>query len=190
MAAITGFEQLSISAITSLSDGDCGGLPNSVMSAPATNVRPAHAITIAFTAGSALADFTLSKMPRRTAALSAFTGGELTVTMATSSWRSRLTTSFTAFSLVDVRSDSCCFALRNLIPHLDRQGYFEERPLSTRQRERRPFRYGNASSISTLHVDRRKISLQSIRDHAAHGRAHQGNAKQWRNKQRPFPKAA
>jgi hypothetical protein len=30
------------------------------------------------------------------------------------------------------RSDFLSFALRNLIPHLDTEGYFEERPLSTR----------------------------------------------------------
>jgi hypothetical protein len=49
-----------------------------------------------------------SRMPPRTAALSAFTGGLLTVTIATTSWRSSLTTSFTLLSL-DI--------LFSLIPH-------------------------------------------------------------------------
>src|SRR5258705_3404462 len=68
-------------------------------------------------------------MPRRTAALSALTGGLLTVTTAIASLRSSLTTSFTKLSL---RSCFLNFAQRNSIPHLDNEGYFEERPLSTR----------------------------------------------------------
>ncbi len=65
--------------------GRFGGLPNSVMSAPAMKVRPAQASTIAFTSGSAMARFMQSRMPPRTAALSAFTGGLVTVTMPTTS---------------------------------------------------------------------------------------------------------
>ena len=55
------------------------------MSAPAMKVRPAQVNTIAFTSGSAAALFTQSKMPPRTAALNAFTGGLLTVTTAIAS---------------------------------------------------------------------------------------------------------
>ena len=40
-AAMVGFLMSSISEITSIRPGGCEGLPNSVMSAPATNVRPA-----------------------------------------------------------------------------------------------------------------------------------------------------
>src|ERR1700737_4795192 len=127
MAATIGFGEFSISISTSWRPGGFGGLPNSVMSAPAMKVRPAQVSTIAFTSGSAMALFMESIMPPRTAALSAFTGGLLTVTMATTSRRSSLTTSFTLLSL-----DILNFALRNLIPHLDTEGYFEARPLSTR----------------------------------------------------------
>src|ERR1700688_931840 len=100
------------------------------MSAPAIKVRAAQVRTIAFTSGSAIALFMHSRMPPRTAALSAFTGGLLTVTMATTSRRSNLTTSFTLLSLNF--PFPVYFALRNLIPHLDSEGYFEARPLSTR----------------------------------------------------------
>src|SRR6202165_269628 len=127
MAATIGLGEFSISISTSWRPGGFGGLPNSVMSAPAMKVRPAQVSTIAFTSGSAMALFMESIMPPRTAALSAFTGGLLTVTMATTSRRSSLTTSFTLLSL-----DILNFALRNLIPHLDTEGYFEARPLSTR----------------------------------------------------------
>src|SRR6202158_3782992 len=127
MAATIGLGEVSISISTSWRPGGFGGLPNSVMSAPAMKVRPAQVSTIAFTSGSAMALFMESIMPPRTAALSAFTGGLLTVTMATTSRRSSLTTSFTLLSL-----DILNFALRNLIPHLDTEGYFEARPLSTR----------------------------------------------------------
>src|SRR6202140_4404104 len=130
MAATIGFGLLSITASTSCRPGGFGGLPNSVMSAPAIKVRPPQVRTIAFTSGSAIALFMQSRIPPRTAALSAFTGGLLTVTMPITSRRSSLTTSFTLTSLgilflID-------FALRNLIPHLDTEGYFEARPLSTR----------------------------------------------------------
>src|SRR3982075_3630517 len=100
------------------------------MSAPAMKVRPAQVSTIACTSGSAIALLMHSKIPPRTAALSAFTGGLLTVTMAMTSRRSRLTTSFTRLSLNILFFTN--FALRNLIPHLDTEGYFEARPLSTR----------------------------------------------------------
>src|SRR6266851_352560 len=129
MAATIGFGEFSMTVSTSCRPGGFGGLPNSVMSAPAIKVRPAQVRTIAFTSGSAMALLMQSKMPPRTAALSAFTGGLLTVTMATTSRRSSLTTSFT---LISPGNLSCAnFALRNLIPHLDTAGYFEARPLST-----------------------------------------------------------
>src|ERR1700724_2795707 len=130
MAATIGFGEFSITVSTSCRPGGFGGLPNSVMSAPAMKVRPAQVKTIAFTSGSAIARLMQSKMPPRTAALSAFTGGLLIVTMATTSRRSSLTTSFTRFSLGI--PFLIHFALRNLIPHLDSEGYFEARPLSTR----------------------------------------------------------
>src|SRR6476661_5585305 len=129
MAATTGFGEFSISESTSLRPGGFGGLPNSVMSAPAMKVRPAQVSTIAFASGSAIARLMPSRIPPRTAALSAFTGGLLTVMTATASLRSSLTTSFTLLSLWFCSVD---FALRNLIPHLDTEGYFEARRLSTR----------------------------------------------------------
>src|SRR6476620_9963163 len=130
MAATIGFGEFSISLSTSCRPGGFGGLPNSVMSAPAMKVRPAQVSTIAFTSGSAIACFMQSRIPPRTAALSAFTGGLLTVTIATASLRSSLTTSFTLLSLLSLFPAN--FALRNLIPHLDTEGYFEARRLSTR----------------------------------------------------------
>src|SRR5450432_2297735 len=130
IAAMIGFGEFSISASTSCRPGGFGGLPNSVMSAPAMKVRPAQVRTIAFTSGSAMARLMHSRMPPRTAALRAFTGGLSTVTMATTSWRSNLTTSFTGLSLLFYLVLTN-FALRNLIPHLDTEGYFEARRLST-----------------------------------------------------------
>jgi hypothetical protein len=85
MAATIGFGEFSSSVSTSLRPGGFGGLPNSVMSAPAMKVRPAQVSTMACTCGSAIALLMHSRMPPRTAALSAFTGGLLTVTMATTS---------------------------------------------------------------------------------------------------------
>ncbi len=74
-----GFGEFSITVNTSSRSGDLGDFPNSVMSAPAMNVRPPQVNTIAFTSGSAIALFMHSRIPPRTAALSAFTGGLLTV---------------------------------------------------------------------------------------------------------------
>ena len=85
MAAMIGFGEFSIATSTSCRPGGFGGLPNSVMSAPAMKVRPPQVSTIAFTSGSAIAAFMQSKIPPRTAALSAFTGGLSTVTMAMAS---------------------------------------------------------------------------------------------------------
>ena len=85
MAAMIGFGEFSIRTSTSARPGGFGGLPNSVMSAPAMKVRPPQVSTIALTSGSAIALFMHSKMPPRTAALSALTGGLLTVTMAMTS---------------------------------------------------------------------------------------------------------
>jgi hypothetical protein len=48
------------------SEGGWGGLPNSVMSAPAMKVRPRQPITIARTAASASARRTPSSRPSRT----------------------------------------------------------------------------------------------------------------------------
>src|SRR5699024_281325 len=75
-------------------------LPNSEMSAPAMNVRPAHTSTIACAASSALAAANASLSPERTACDSALTGGESTVTTAMPSSISRVTTS--------LKSCICC----------------------------------------------------------------------------------
>src|SRR3977135_1784078 len=133
-----GFGEFSIPVSTSCSPGGFGGLPTSVMSAPAMKVRPAQVSTIACTSGSAIALLMHSKIPPRTAALSAFTGGLLTVTMAMTSRRSSLTTSFTRLSLNSLFLVN--FALRNLIPHLDTEGYFEARPLSTWSAQQQPMK--------------------------------------------------
>src|SRR5438876_7326674 len=71
--------------------GSAGGLPNSVMSAPAMNVRPAQTITMAWTAESDMACLRPSSRPCRTCWLSALTGGLLTVSTATRPRRSRST---------------------------------------------------------------------------------------------------
>ncbi|MGY4600890.1 hypothetical protein ACVWXL_008636 [Bradyrhizobium sp. GM22.5] len=85
IAATTGFGEFSISESTSLRAGGFGGLPNSVMSAPAMKVRPAQVSTMPLMAGSATAALMHSRIPPRTAALSALTGGLSTVTIPTSS---------------------------------------------------------------------------------------------------------
>jgi hypothetical protein len=64
-----------------------GGLPNSVISAPAKKVWPSQAITTAFTASSASACSMAATRPCRTAAPSAFTGGLFDRTMSTSPCR-------------------------------------------------------------------------------------------------------
>ncbi len=50
IADTTGFGELSIMSSTECRPGSTGGLPNSVMSAPAMNVRPEQTMTIAWTA--------------------------------------------------------------------------------------------------------------------------------------------
>src|SRR3979490_1162401 len=99
------------------------------MSAPAMKVRPAQVSTIACTSGSAIAPLMHSKIPPRTAAVRAFTRGRVTGARGMTSRRSSLTTSFTRLSLNILFFTN--FALRNLIPHLDTEGYFEARRLST-----------------------------------------------------------
>ena len=69
---------------TSCRLGACGGLPNSVMSAPAMKVRPSQISTTALTAASAIACCMPLTMPSRTCCDSAFTGGELRVRTAMS----------------------------------------------------------------------------------------------------------
>ena len=90
-AAMVGFFTSSMMVITSIRPGGCGGLPNSVMSAPATNVRPAPVRMIASTPASSRAAMTQSLMPARTAWRSAFTGGLSMVMMATLPSRRMLT---------------------------------------------------------------------------------------------------
>ena len=82
----------SIASMTLCSEAPRGGLPNSLMSAPAMKVRPAHASTIALTAGSATAAATPAASPSRTSADSALTGGESMVSTATSPSTLRSTT--------------------------------------------------------------------------------------------------
>src|ERR1043165_896634 len=88
---MVGFFTSSSTAITSIRLGACGGLPDSVMSAPATNVRPARVRMMASTLASSRAAMTLSMMPLRTPWRSAFTGGLSMVMMATLPSRRRLT---------------------------------------------------------------------------------------------------
>src|SRR5436853_3589882 len=68
---------------TPWSPGSAGGLPNSEMSAPAMNVRPAQTMTMACTAASAPACVIASRSPCRTCWLNALTGGLSTVITAT-----------------------------------------------------------------------------------------------------------
>src|SRR6185437_181916 len=84
IAATTGFEQFSIVSTTCGSHGFCGGLPNSVMSAPAKKVCPSQAMTTAFTLSSPSASAIASTRPWRTGVESAFTGGLFDSTISTS----------------------------------------------------------------------------------------------------------
>src|SRR5690348_7704244 len=69
---------------TAGSHGCCGGLPNSVISAPAKKVWPSQAMTTALALSSASASAIASTSPWRTAVDSAFTGGLLDRTISTS----------------------------------------------------------------------------------------------------------
>ncbi len=91
IAATTGFGIASIAAMTSPSPGACGGLPNSVMSAPAKKVRPAQAMTTASTDASSRARANAAASPARTSCFSALTGGLSTVTTAISPSRRKST---------------------------------------------------------------------------------------------------
>ena len=84
MAATTGLLQFSIFRHTSGSDGGCGVLPNSRMSAPAMKLRPAPAISTALAAPSASAASMAATRPRRTSTPRALTGGLSMVTTNTS----------------------------------------------------------------------------------------------------------
>ena len=90
-AATTGFGIVSIAAMTSPRPGACGGLPNSVMSAPAKKVRPAQAISTALTAASSRVWRSALTSPARTSCLSALTGGLSAVMIAISPSRRRST---------------------------------------------------------------------------------------------------
>ncbi len=94
IAATTSFGLASIARITSCNDGPVIGLPNSVISAPAMKVRPAQASTMARTLPSCPAFSMPERIPSRTAADSAFTGGEFTVSTATPSCVVRSVTAF------------------------------------------------------------------------------------------------
>src|SRR5215471_4163261 len=69
--------------MTSLNDGASGGLPNSVMSAPAEKSRPVDAMTTASTSAESRAWASASMIPVRTACPSALTGGLSMVMTAT-----------------------------------------------------------------------------------------------------------
>ena len=84
MAATTGLAEASMRSTTSGRPGSTGGLPNSVMSAPAKKVLPWPTITTALTPSSLAAAFMASARPWRTAAPSAFTGGLSLTTTSTS----------------------------------------------------------------------------------------------------------
>lgn len=75
MAATMGLGESSMTLINSSHVRGFDGLPNSVISVPGINVRAAQVRTIAFTSGLEIASFMHSKIPPRTAAPSAFTGG-------------------------------------------------------------------------------------------------------------------
>src|SRR3954470_5439029 len=93
---MTGFGAFSIAACVAGSDAPLGGFPNSVMSAPAMKVRPSQISTMALALGLAPAFSIPSLMPSRTAAESAFTGGEFTVSTAMSPSRLRSVTELMA----------------------------------------------------------------------------------------------
>jgi len=80
---MTGLGHASIASITAMAVGWRGGLPNSVMSAPATKVRPAQAITTAEMSGWPAARDTRSRSPTRTSCFMALTGGLSMVMTAT-----------------------------------------------------------------------------------------------------------
>jgi len=91
MAATTGFVQFSIFRHTSGSDGGCGVLPNSRMSAPAMKLRPAPTTSTAAAPLSASAASMAATRPRRTSTPRALTGGLSMVTTNTSPRRSKVT---------------------------------------------------------------------------------------------------
>jgi hypothetical protein len=88
IAATTGFDDASIMSTTVGRPGSTISLPNSVMSAPAKNVRPSQRITIAVMLSSFTPSLIAASRPWRTAAPSALTGGLFEVMTSTSSWRS------------------------------------------------------------------------------------------------------
>src|ERR1700689_340641 len=77
MAATMGFAELSTALMASCRPGDSGGLPNSVMSAPAMKVRPSQASTPTLISGSCASFATPSMRAARTPTLMALTGGLL-----------------------------------------------------------------------------------------------------------------
>ena len=76
----------SIRAITSGNIGDFAGVPNSLISAPAKNVRPLQARMMACTSALVDARSKPSTMDWRTSMPSALTGGESILTTATPSY--------------------------------------------------------------------------------------------------------
>src|SRR5262245_55269780 len=75
MAATISLSLASIAETTSGRCGGCGGLPNSLISAPAMKVRPAQSSTPASSVASAFSAVTTSTRPARMACDSALTGG-------------------------------------------------------------------------------------------------------------------
>src|SRR5207237_1685771 len=74
-ATTTGLVELSIACVTSGRCGACGGLANSVTSAPATNVLPSQRSTIARIAGSLSTERSAASKPLRTGCDNALTVG-------------------------------------------------------------------------------------------------------------------
>ncbi len=91
MAAMTGLVPPSMVAISAGVSGSARGLPNSVMSAPATKARPAPMSTTAAMLGSASAVSSAALSATRSAWPSAFTGGLSIVRTAIAPSRSLLT---------------------------------------------------------------------------------------------------
>src|ERR1700720_309538 len=84
MAATMGLGEFSTALMASCRLGDKGGLPNSVISAPAMKVRPSHARMPTLSSGSCASLVTPSMIASRTPTLMALTGGLLIQMMPTS----------------------------------------------------------------------------------------------------------
>ena len=96
IAAMTGLARSRSPPERRAGEAPLGGLPNSEMSAPAMKVRPSQISTMAFDRGVGRCLRDAGLRPSRTFADSAFTGGELSVSTATSPSRVRSVTELMA----------------------------------------------------------------------------------------------